>query len=140
MEYEQKIIPEGWNETKENYNLEQLQNAKLQGTIIQGFVKKCDEKCNLEVQLGENIVGIIPRNEIDAINVDDFGMTSPSICRNKVNHFVQFKVKEIYDEGKLLLSRKEAENDALNWVKNDLQEGMILNRYCKEHQKIWGVC
>lgn len=108
MGYEQKFIPEGWNDTEENFNLEQLENAKLQGTIMQGFVSKCDENCNLQVRLGADLIGIIPRNEMDAINSDDFGMTRPSICKNKVNQFVQFKVKEIYDENKLILSRKEA--------------------------------
>lgn len=104
----QKFIPEGWNSLEENFNLEQLQTAKQQGTVIQGFVNKCDENCNLQVHLGKDIIGIIPRNEMDAINNDDFGMAKLSICKNKVNQFVQFKVKEIYDENRLLLSRKEA--------------------------------
>ena len=106
MEY-QKFIPEGWNETKENFSLEQLTQAKQSGNIMQGFVNKCDENCNLQVHLGRDIIGIIPRNEVDNMNHDDFGMTRPSICKNKVNQFVQFKVKEIYDENCLLLSRKE---------------------------------
>ncbi len=106
MEY-QKFIPEGWNDTKENFSLEQLEQAKKHGSIMQGFVSKCDENCNLQVHLGRDIIGIIPRNEVDSINYDDLGMTRPSICKNKVNQFVQFKVKEIYDENCLLLSRKE---------------------------------
>lgn len=106
MEY-QKFIPEGWNTTKEDFNLEQLQVAKQNGSIMQGFVSKCDDNYNLQVYLGKNLVGIIPRNEMDAMHQDDFGMTRSSICKNKVNQFVQFKVKEIYDENRLLLSRKE---------------------------------
>ena len=43
MEYDLKFIPEGWNDTKENYSLEQLQLAQKEGTIIQVFVSKCDE-------------------------------------------------------------------------------------------------
>lgn len=127
MEY-QKFIPEGWNEQKEDFNLAQLENAKEQGTVIQGFVEKCDENYNLQIQLGKDIIGIIPRNEMDAINNDEFGMTRQSICKNKVGQFVQFKVKEVYDENRLLLSRKEAGKDALNWVKNDLVEGSVVNR------------
>ena len=130
MEIPQKFVPEGWDDTKENFELQDLQNAKLQGTVMQGFVNKCDENYNLQVHLGKDIIGIIPRNEMDAVNVDDFGMTNPSICKNKVNQFVQFKVKEIYDENRLLLSRKEAGKEALNWVKNDLKEGMTVNRNC----------
>ena len=130
MEIPQKFVPEGWKDTKENFELQDLQNAKLQGTVIQGFVNKCDENYNLQVHLGKDIIGIIPRNEMDAVNVDDFGMTNPSICKNKVNQFVQFKVKEIYNENRLLLSRKEAGKEALNWVKNDLKEGTTVNRNC----------
>lgn len=107
MEY-QKFIPEGWNATKENFSFEQLAEAQKNGTIMQGFVDKCDEKCNLQVYLGKDVIGIIPRNEMDAVNRDDFGMTRQSICKNKVNQFVQFKVKEIVDEHRLLLSRKQA--------------------------------
>lgn len=103
----QKFIPEGWNETKEDFTLAELQNAKQQGTIIEGFVNKCDENYNLQICLGKNIIGIIPRNEMDAVNIDSFGMTKPNICKNKVKQFVQFKIKEIYDENRLLLSRKE---------------------------------
>jgi len=129
----QKFVPEGWNTTEESFNLEELKNAKLKGTVIQGFVNKCDENYNLQVHLGKDIIGIIPRNEMDAINNDNFGMTSASICKNKVNQFVQFKVKEIYDENRLLLSRKEAGKEALDWVKNDLQPGIIVNRNCKKY-------
>ena len=107
MEY-QKFIPEGWIETKEEFSLEELKKAKINGTIIQGFVDDCDENCNLKIYLGKDIIGIIPKNEMDAVNSDEFGITKPSICKNKVKQFVQFKVKEIYDENRLLLSRKEA--------------------------------
>lgn len=104
----QKFIPEGWNELEEDFNLEQLQIAKTEEKVIQGFVEKCDENYNLQIHLGKDIIGVIPRNEMDAVSYDKFGMTQSSICKNKVNQFVQFKVKEIYNENRLLLSRKEA--------------------------------
>lgn len=129
----QKFMPEGWNDTEEKFNLEQLQIAKQQGTIMQGFVNQCDENYNLQICLGKDIIGVIPRNEIDSISSDEFGMTKPSICKNKVNQFVQFKVKEIYDENRLLLSRKEAEKDALDWAKNELEPGMVVYRNCQKH-------
>ena len=34
----QKFLPEGWESTKENFNLEQLYQAKQNGTVMQGFV------------------------------------------------------------------------------------------------------
>ncbi len=112
MEY-QKFIPEGWKNTKEEFNLMELQTAKQSGTILQGLVEKCDENYNLQIQLGKNIIGVIPRNEMDILNKDDFGLTKQSICKNKVGQFVQFKVKEIFDENRLLLSRKEVRKRSL---------------------------
>ena len=134
----QKFMPEGWSKTNQIFDLEQLKNAKENGTIIQGFVEKCDENCNLHISLGEKINGIIPRNEMDAISFDDFGMTKQSICKNKVNHFVQFKVKDIGSDNSVLLSRKDAEKDVLNWIKSDLQPGMVVNGIVKNMRK-YGV-
>ena len=134
----QKFIPEGWVESNQSFDLEQLKSAKEKGTIIQGLVRECDENCNLHINLGDSITGIIPRTEMDAISYDEFGMTKQSICKNKVNQFVQFKVKEIYDDNNLLLSRKDAEKDALNWIKNDLQPGMVVNGIVKNMRK-YGV-
>lgn len=136
MEY-QKFIPEGWENTKEDFNLVELQTAKQNRTILQGLVEKCDENYNLQIHLGKDIIGVIPRNEMDILNKDDFGLTKQSICKNKVGQFVQFKVKEIFDENRLLLSRKEAGKEALNWVKNDLEPGMIVNRHRQKYPKIW---
>ena len=124
----QKFVPEGWNDVREELDLETLKQAKLEGKVLQGFVEKCDENCNLQIPLGKNIIGIIPRNEMDALNSDEYGMTRPSICQNKVNNFVQFKIKEMYDENKFLLSRKDAGMSALEWAKNDLEPGMVVNR------------
>ena len=136
----QKFTPEGWNEKQEKFDIEQLQFAKSNGTIIEGFVESCDENCNLKVNLGENIEGTIPRNEMDIVSSDEFGLTRSSICKNKVGQFVQFKVKEIYDENHLLLSRKEAEKEVLNWVKNELEEGSVVDRNCQEYAQVWCFC
>lgn len=135
MENIQKFIPEGWNNTKEIFGLDELKNAQAQGKVMQGFVESCDENCNLHVNLGNNIIGVIPRNEMDAVNCDDFGMTRQSICKNKVNQFVQFKVKEVYDDHNILLSRKEAGKEAWAWVKNDLEPGMIVDGIVKNMRK-----
>lgn len=132
MEIEmQKFFPEGWKNTKENFTLEQLYTAMQEGEILQGFVDSCDENYNLQIFLNKDIIGIIPRNEMDAVNCDEFGMTKVSICKNKVNQFVQFKVKEILDENRILLSRKMAEKEILDWVKNDLECGSVVNGIVK---------
>lgn len=134
MEY-QKFIPEGWVETEEKFTKNNLMTAFNEGTILQGIVNNCDSKCNLYINLGENIQGIIPRNEFEAINVDEYGYCNPSICKNKVNSFVQFKVKEIYNDNRILLSRKNVQKDALEWAKENLKTGMVVNGIVKNIRK-----
>lgn len=133
MEY-QKFIPEGWEETKEVMNRSFIQEAFCSGQTLQGYVNKCDSNYNLHVDLGNNITGIIPRNELEGINVDDFGFCNPNICKNKVNQFVQFKIKEIYDDNKLLLSRKNVQKEAIKWA-CQLNPGMIVNGIVKNIRK-----
>ena len=132
MEY-QKFIPEGWVETKDN--LDNLQKAFTDGDILQGYVNNCDSNYNLHIDLGNNIKGIIPRNELEEINTDEFGYCNPSICKNKVNNFIQFKIKESYDDTNVLLSRRNVQKEALDWVKNDLKVGMVVKGIVKNMRK-----
>ena len=133
MEY-QKFIPEGWEETKDEFSKSFIQDAFSSGKTLQGYVNECDSNYSLHLDLGNNIKGIIPRQELEGINVDDFGFCSPSICKNKVNQFVQFKIKEIYDENKVILSRKSVQNEALMWAR-DLEPGMVVNGIEKNMRK-----
>ena len=134
MEY-QKFIPEGWEETEDTMTSSFIQDAYSSGKVLQGYVNECDESFNLHVNLGNNIKGIIPRNELEGINVDDYGFCNPSICKNKVNQFVQFKIKEIYDDNNLLLSRKNVQEEALSWAKENLKPGMVVNGIVKNMRK-----
>lgn len=134
MEY-QKFIPEGWKDTNDELNASIIQKAFSEGTILQGYVNKCDSNYNLHVKLGDNLEGVIPRNELEALNVDEFGFCSPNICKNKVNNFVQFKVKEIYNKNNIILSRKKVQEDALNWIRTELKPGMIVNGIVKNIRK-----
>ena len=134
MEY-QKFIPEGWQEGKVSFSENTLLNALEEGKTLQGIVNKCDSNCNLYVNLGDNIQGIIPKNEFEAINVDEYGFCNPSIYKNRVNSFVQFKVKEIYDKNRIMLSRKNVQKEALDWVKQELQPGMVVKGIVKNIRK-----
>ena len=133
MEY-QKFIPEGWEETKDEMSKSFIQDAFNSGKTLQGYVNKCDSNYNLHLNLGNNINGIIPRNELEGINVDDFGFCSTNICKNKVNQFVQFKIKEIYDDNNVLLSRKSVQKEAFEWA-SSLQPGMVVNGIVKNMRK-----
>ena len=126
MEYNQKFIPEGWDPQEKAFSLEELNNASINGSIMQAKVIKCDSKYNLYLDLGNNITGIIPREEIDAISIDETGFPKPNICLSKVDKYVQFKVKDISKKDTVILSRKAVGKEACAWVKNELKEGMQI--------------
>lgn len=118
-----KIIPEGWVNEKLDLDEDGLQKYIHSGKTLQGIVEQCDENYNLHVRLGKNLEGIIPRTEVEAINVEEGGIPKTNLCTGKVDKFVQFKVKNLSAESVAILSRKEVQEEALNWVKSELQEG-----------------
>jgi len=126
MDYNQKFIPEGWNEVNKVFSLDELNMASINGNIIEAKVTKCDSNYNLYLDLGNNITGIIPREEVEAVNIDETGFPKPNICTSKINKFVQFKVKDTSKKDAVILSRRAVGREAMSWMKNDLKEGMTV--------------
>ena len=58
-------------------------------------------------------------------------MPKENLCTGKVHKYIQFKVKEINNDDTVILSRKEVQKEALNWVKNDLEVGQNLKGIVK---------
>lgn len=112
--------PEGWER-------ESITNRK---DILQGIVEDCDKDYNLHVKLDNGLEGIIPREEVEAINLDKNGFPKTNLCVGKVHKYVQFKVKE-KDGDNFILSRKDVQKDVLNCIKTDLQVGQIVNGIVK---------
>ncbi len=133
MEY-QRFMPEGWSVNKFELTKDKLINAISTGEILQAKVNKCDSNYNLYVDLGNELTGVIPREEVEAVNVDETGFPKPNICTSKVNRYVQFKVKDIDSKNNYILSRRDVGKEALNWITNELQEGMIVNGIVKSMQ------
>ncbi len=98
---------------------------------MQGIVNKCDSNYNLYIDFGNNLKGIIPRDEIEAVNIDETGFPKPNICTSKVNKYVQFKVKDVDKKDRFILSRKDVGKDALNWIKQDVKVGQIVKGIVK---------
>lgn len=115
-----RFFPEGWK----NENLEETND------ILQGIVEECDEDYNLHVKLDNGRIGVIPRKEVDAINVDENGFPKTNLCVGKVHKYVQFKIKEKEGEN-LILSRKDVQEEVLNYIKTDLQVGQTINGIVK---------
>ena len=68
------------------------------------------------------------------INKKDINSMKISI-KYKVNTLVQFKVKEIYSDNQVLLSRKQVGEEALEWAKNVLEPGMIVKGIVRNIRK-----
>lgn len=107
----QKFIPEGWNEKEKIYTKKQLETAKENSSILEGTIKSF-EKEKIYVDLGNDKIGIIPREELGIYN--------------KNTKYVQFKVQEIKNNI-YFLSRKSVQKDCLNWAINELENGEKVN-------------
>lgn len=129
MEY-QKFIPEGWYDTKDDFTLEELHDVKKQNKIIQGYAYKCDNDFNVHIKFGNNLNGIIPRNEMDIIGMDPLGNIKTGICINKINSYIQCKVKKIEND-EIILSRKDVCEEAYKWAMNDLKSGDVIDGIVK---------
>lgn len=126
-----KFLPEGWNNeiTKvDKTNIKQyIQNRE----ILQGLVKECDDNYNLHINFENGLNGIIPREEVEGINIQENGLPKENLCTGKVHKFVQFKVKDVDSQNRLILSRKQVQQEALNYIKNDLKVGQKVTGIVK---------
>lgn len=126
-----KYKPEGWNNEITVLEKDDINTYIENDEILQGLVKECDESYNLYINLGNGITGIIPREEVEGINIEENGLPKTNLCTGKVHKFVQFKVKEQRNNEVVILSRKEVQEEALNWVKNDLEKGQKVTGIVK---------
>ena len=118
-----KFRPEGWNNEITPVNKATLNRYMETNQILQGLVKKCDENYNLYVEFKDGLTGVMPRQEVEAIHIGKNGFPKTNLCTGKVHKFVQFTIKGVKDENNVIISRKEVQQSALNWIKNELQEG-----------------
>lgn len=126
-----RFMPEGWNNEITKLDINNVNQYIQTGDTLQGLVKKCDEKYNLHVKFENGLTGIMPREEIEAINLQSDGLPKTNLCTGKVHKFIQFKIKEIKDENTVMISRKQVQSEALNWVKSDLKVGQTVTGIVK---------
>lgn len=117
-----KFMPEGWDNEITEVNINNIEQYQKNGEILQGLVKECDDKYNLYVKFENGITGIIPRQEVEGINLEENGLPKINLCTGKVHKFVQFKIKGI-ENNMPVLSRKDVQKEALSWVKDELEIG-----------------
>lgn len=115
--------PEGWMNKIDNIENGTIERYIQNNKTLQGFVYKCDEYYNLYLHLGDGLTGVIPRKEIEGINLSENGIVDSALCTGKVNKFVQFKVKEVKKDNMAILSRKEVQQETLENFKEKLEIG-----------------
>lgn len=121
-------IPEGLIlNTTENKNIIQnlslLQIAKEQQTILESIALYCDSEHNLIVDIcGKK--GIIPREEC-ASGIST-GKTRDIAILSRVGKPVCFVITDIFED-KILLSRRIAQEKALDFMLENLKSGDIIN-------------
>lgn len=125
-----KYKPEGWNNEISQLDIININKIKENGEILQGIVKECDDDYNLHINFENGLNGIIPREEVEGINLQEDGLPKTNLCTGKVHKFVQFKVKDVQNNT-AILTRKEVQEEALNFVKNELKEGQKLDGIVK---------
>ena len=125
-----KFEPEGWNNEITKVDKFNLKTYMENQETLQGLVRNCDDNYNLYVKFENGLVGKIPREEVEAIKTEENGLPKTNLCIGKVHKFVQFKIKDVEEDG-IILSRKQVQNEAINWVKNDLEVGQKVDGIVK---------
>lgn len=126
------FLPEGWN--NEIINIKdsgEINEYIKDGRILQSVVEECDNGYNLHVNLGSGISGIIPRSEIEWINLENDGTPKKNLCVGKVHKYIQFKAKGIAEDNSVILSRRDVQKEALEEAIQNLKEGDVINGIVK---------
>lgn len=126
-----KFKPEGWNNEITPLDKNNINSCRQNNETLQGLVKECDDNYNLYIKFKNGLTGIMPRKEVEAINIEENGLPKTNLCIGKVHKFVQFKIKEAKDENHVIVSRKEVQEEALEWIKKDLEEGQKVTGIVK---------
>lgn len=116
----EKYLPEGYRiyeQSREATSDEGLRRAAERGLILEARAIRCDAERNLYVDLGGR-VGVLPRSEAAAGDVRDIAIIS------QVGKPVCFRVLE--RDGALLLSRRAAQEEALDFFMRELLPGDVL--------------
>ena len=138
------FYPEGWNNqefAKKGFTLSELNEAKLQETVLEAEVRMCDATHNLIVDLG-CMRGIILREE-GALGIAE-GVTRDIALISRVGKSVCFVVTDICnnDESKpyALLSRRKAQELCRNYINETKIPGDIIKAKVTHLESFGAFC
>ena len=118
-----QFLPEGLHPQPEGYTREELLLAMQQGKILQATARKCDERHALHIALG-CCKGLIPR--VEAARGILGGETRDIAILSRVGRPVCFTVMGFTPDGTALLSRRSAQEAALERILREARPGDIL--------------
>ena len=120
------FLPEGLRPPS-TFTLSALKDAQLSGQLLEATVSRCDAAHTLAVPLG-TIRGVIPREEAVAPWIS--GAERDIALLSRVGKKAVFQVKSLTCDEKgapvALLSRKTAQEAAMDYFLKTLQPGMVL--------------
>ena len=120
------FLPEGLRPPS-TFTLSALKDAQLSGQLLEATVSRCDAAHTLAVPLG-TIRGVIPREEAVAPWIS--GAERDIALLSRVGKKAVFQVKSLSCDEKgapvALLSRKTAQEAAMDYFLKTLQPGMLL--------------
>ena len=116
-------LPESMQARPAAYTTEDLWRATHQRTILQATAVLCDEAHDLHVELG-CCRGVIPREEA-ALGITS-GETRDIAILSRVGKPVCFHVTRFQPDGSVLLSRRSAQNEALDALLSQRRPGDIM--------------
>lgn len=133
--------PEGMHWEVKEYSFEKLNQAMKRGEILEAKVVKTDERLNMYLDLGDNLIGKIKYSEIEYSPNDK--KTKSVAIMSKVGKTVRFKVTSIEnaDSGDTIIvncSRAAAQKDCYTNYINKLTPGDIIKAHVT-HIEDYGI-
>ena len=135
-----RIMPEGWNNEVTKLNQTNVKQYIKNNETVQGLVKKCDDNYNLYVSFENGLNGIIPRKDVEGINLQEKWTTKRKLCTGKVNKFVQFKSERYRPRNATNFIKKRGSRRSIGLGKNDLKIGEKVTGIVKNIKTIWSFC
>lgn len=136
--------PEGWEKEGENdfdFNKARLEEARINGSVLEAGVIMCDANHNLIVNLGA-IKGIIPRDE-GAVGIKE-GTTRDIALISRVGKNVAFTVESIQTDSDgrevAFLSRKKAQEKCRDYILSNKESGDVINARITHLESFGAFC
>lgn len=124
-----QYLPEQFAKRIGGYRITDIKQAIESEEILEANVIKCDKDLNTQIQLGNNLIGVIPADEFE-YSIDGRPMKSVAVL-SKVGKSVKFKVMSAFKgtDGiyKIELSRKMAQKECYENYISKLELGQVID-------------